>query len=659
MRTGNSFLARSGTPFKLGLIITVAAAIALVVGPAWQKRLDSAAADSLTRILGGGAPSGKVVIVRADRESIRRLGPWPWSASVHARLINVLNEAGAGAVAFHFPLGWKGREGAARLDFIKKRFLASGLLSSGREAIEFYNTLNQTLPGNGALGELSEALAAFSRVVLPATRGDEDNGDVDALGISPDNAWAGFELLKVTGLSLPPENLRKWAAGIGVARIFADPDNILRSGPLFVEYRERLMPTLGLEVIRVLEGLALSDVRPAVGEGVRLGARLLPTDSSCRLYLNYRSPARDYTTYSYGDVIEGDIPPATLKERIVLVTGPESAKIHLTPLSLINEARWTATLVDNIYTRDPMRPSSWTMFLGLLLLGAAGLLASIIMDRATLLAGSVSCLLLFFSVVAVAGLITAKWHLVFNFSAAALTPIIIFLATALVRFPGLLSPGGAGAFEAAPDPSSFTFGGLDVAWSNPPLHKGGMFITSAAAAGTSTLLILSADGPSGYLPGLSVMARSLASRGHPLEEVADIVGEAYLRGGELRPALRFLGLTFKSTSNELSLLNAGHPSPMLIKSGERGFKSLGRRGEPLTGERPAPNWAVKAFFERGDLLVLPVGLKDRLIQERLGEIAVKMRDAPASRIARRLNLTLTSSKPGGGQVPGVVVIKNG
>ncbi|MFH1021191.1 MAG: CHASE2 domain-containing protein, partial [Pseudomonadota bacterium] len=83
----------------------VAAALSLAMGllsgtRLWQS-LENHAFDTLTVATCPNAQETPIFIVGIDDESIAALGlPWPWPRSLYARLIEALNRAGAGVIAF-------------------------------------------------------------------------------------------------------------------------------------------------------------------------------------------------------------------------------------------------------------------------------------------------------------------------------------------------------------------------------------------------------------------------------------------------------------------------------------------------------------------------------------------------------------------------------
>jgi adenylate cyclase len=61
------------------------------------------------------------------------------------------------------------------------------------------------------------------------------------------------------------------------------------------------------------------DVGLALGDGLHLGDKFVPTDPAMRLVVNYRGPRGTIPTFSFADLIDERLSPAFFKDRIVLI----------------------------------------------------------------------------------------------------------------------------------------------------------------------------------------------------------------------------------------------------------------------------------------------------------------------------------------------------
>src|SRR5512137_1974532 len=73
------------------------------------QSLENRLLDIRFKIRGKVPPNNAVVIAAIDEKSINRLGRWPWSRDVLARLIDRLAAADASVIAFDIILSEKGR----------------------------------------------------------------------------------------------------------------------------------------------------------------------------------------------------------------------------------------------------------------------------------------------------------------------------------------------------------------------------------------------------------------------------------------------------------------------------------------------------------------------------------------------------------------------
>ena len=134
----------------------------------------------------------------------------------------------------------------------------------------------------------------------------------------------------------------------------------------------------------------------ALGEGVRMGARMIPTDPAMRLLINYRGPRGTFPTYSFVDLIEDRVPAHALQGRLVLLgasfvgnsdSGP--SPFGSTPLPGVERM---GDIIDTILARDFIAesPAPWPMLVVMMILliaAATGATMAVLPTRAAALAG--------------------------------------------------------------------------------------------------------------------------------------------------------------------------------------------------------------------------------------------------------------------------------
>lgn len=240
----------------------------------WQ--LDDALYD---RLIGNwGYPAApQLLIIAIDDHSLQQLGQWPWPRSTHARLLQRLSEAGVRRVA---------------LDLM-------------------FPEPDRKDPSQDA--ELATAIRNNANVLLPV------------LAASPRTDAVPEELLPIPELAAA-------ATTLGHTDIEVEADGVARGVYLKAGLGAPRWPALGL---------ALADVRaPDLG----LQDERRDTPSPYRWYrddyvrMRYVGPPGSFPQLSYVDVLNGEVPPELLRDRLVIVgmTASGIAPRLLTPTSKEN-----------------------------------------------------------------------------------------------------------------------------------------------------------------------------------------------------------------------------------------------------------------------------------------------------------------------------------
>jgi adenylate cyclase len=265
--------------FKIVVSLVIAAAITAL---AWaglaagaftglQLRLTDALFPSI-------GPDPRIAVVAIDEKSLAEIGQWPWPRTRHAELLDRLAEGGATLIGFDV-------------------------------------TFSEPRPEDDA--ELGAAAAGAGNVVFTAT------------AIFPDDPPG--DVLRARELFVPVPEIAAGAEGVAHANVIPDPDGVVRALPALIESPEGdYVPSLSLALLQLDSGeTGPLTLRP---DGIQVGGRLIPTGRSHFMDVNF---ARGFPTYSYVDVLSGDVPPEAFRGRIVLVgaTALGLGDIRLTPLN--------------------------------------------------------------------------------------------------------------------------------------------------------------------------------------------------------------------------------------------------------------------------------------------------------------------------------------
>ncbi|HVE12994.1 MAG TPA: adenylate/guanylate cyclase domain-containing protein [Elusimicrobiota bacterium] len=209
-------------------------------------------------------PELPVRIIDVDDATLARVGQWPWPRDQVARLVRRLSDMGAASIAFDAVFAEPDRTSpAAWLRALPPSARSRALLDAARG-----------LPDHDE--ELARAIRA-APVVLGFAMTDADNGaspprkaGINVLGDDPasflDDRYRGA----VTNLPV----LEAGAAGEGSFNFESEADQVIRCVPLLFRFRDRLVPSLAVEAVRVAQGAPSIAVKStgSSGEG-RAGGR--------------------------------------------------------------------------------------------------------------------------------------------------------------------------------------------------------------------------------------------------------------------------------------------------------------------------------------------------------------------------------------------------
>jgi diguanylate cyclase (GGDEF)-like protein len=245
----------------LWLLGTCLLALLILGGPA--TRLDDLFYDVHLRHW-QYAPDDDVVIVAIDPRSVAALGAWPWPRRLHAQLLDRLAAAGVRGVGMDVTI----------------------------------SEPSATDPAGDQL--LAEAIRRNGRVVMPIF------AEPDSLGGPPEE--------------MPPiPAVAAAAAAIGQVEVPLDADGLARGMYLRAGIGRPYWPSMALALYQ----LGRPPVPPEALPGLRNPA---PGADQPYLWmrdhhvlLRYAGPAGSFGRVSYVDVLRGEVPPALLKGRWVLV----------------------------------------------------------------------------------------------------------------------------------------------------------------------------------------------------------------------------------------------------------------------------------------------------------------------------------------------------
>jgi adenylate cyclase len=292
-------------------LIAVVLLLAMVVVRIWDplpvEALRLRVFDAYQAIQPRTSTARPVAIVDIDEASLAALGQWPWPRTRVAEIVTKLRALGALAIGFDIVFAEPDRMSPASV----ARSLPQ-IDARTRDALS-------ALPSND---DVLASSFVGGRVVLGETALDSRGEDVahPKAGFATHGPDAVPFVQDYRGLLSNVPTLEQTAAGHGLFTITPERDGIARRVPMVLAIQGQLVPSLTLELLRVLSGAGgvLINTDPTGILSVALPGFALPTDLNGRVWVHFtgHDPAR---FISAKDLLADTVPRARVAGKIVLV----------------------------------------------------------------------------------------------------------------------------------------------------------------------------------------------------------------------------------------------------------------------------------------------------------------------------------------------------
>ncbi len=325
-----------------------------------QWKLD----DLMYSFRGEETVSPEVILVNIDDPSCDRLGNWPWSYDLLADLVATCNSGEPKTMLLNLDLASRVSEDTSG----NTRVLANQL-SWVSDVILTYDF---------ALAEYSHQ--RMSKPDYLYKNSLETRSD---LGVLDEKA-----ALNIRRPILPSGVILQYADGLGFSYMEYEQDRKVRWMPLLANYDGYYYPAAPLLAAASYLGFKPDDVTVAGGKSVQFGSYTIPTDEQGRFFINYNDPGTTFNEYSAVDLLKGQINPADLKDKLVIigVTATGASDVFNTPVrSDMSRSEIYADVIENIMHSNYITRFDVSTGLNLLILFGFGVFCAVILPRVTLL----------------------------------------------------------------------------------------------------------------------------------------------------------------------------------------------------------------------------------------------------------------------------------
>ncbi len=321
--------------------------------------------DLSLRIRGTLKPPPEIVIVAIDDSSMNQVGRWPWPRSKIAELITKIAEREAKVIAvdvIFLPL--PGSEASP-----ENRILGEATQRAGNVIYPFYFTLGR--PEGDKKVEAPSYITPYSLILF-----------------DDPYKFSDFPPFTAQEIFAPIPEVAQGAKALGHINVIPDPDGKVRWDPLFIEYAGHYYPSFSLQIAAAYLGLSRGDIAVKVGQSLRLGKIILPTNAQGMMLINYYGSYQTVPHYSAAEVLAGKVTKEVLKDKIVIVgvtaagTAAGVQDLMATPFSpklsgVEKHAQEVASIIQNRLISRPV----WLSFAEFILLIVMGIFLSIFLPR--------------------------------------------------------------------------------------------------------------------------------------------------------------------------------------------------------------------------------------------------------------------------------------
>ena len=269
----------------ISITLILVGIVVRVIDPQPLPQLRDAYFDTLQRLSPREVQDLPLRIVAIDEASLATEGQWPWPRSTLAELVERLADYGAAVVAFDVIFAEEDRYSLSRL--IEDSNYGHALSNAfGPNALD---DLDNDKRFANAMGDMPVVLGSgISEIEVAGVR-YEKAGFVSMGKPISNGLWEAENINQVLPI------LEDAADGIAVINTSpTDTSGIVRRLPLIWRHNDQIVPSLGLEALRVALGETTYFIETSLDvedivETVRVGQFTFPSTSSGEFWLRYRS----------------------------------------------------------------------------------------------------------------------------------------------------------------------------------------------------------------------------------------------------------------------------------------------------------------------------------------------------------------------------------
>jgi len=416
-------------PFSITIYLTLLIVFTFMyIEPSFLEIVELKTLDLRFKSRGTMKPHDAVVLAVIDEKSLNEEGRWPWPRSKIAKLIDYLSNDGAKVIGFD--IGFLEPDENTNLKLIDqfeqkveslqlkdseiKEFITESKLRADNDLI-LANAIRRS-QAKIVLGHffyMNQADLNYRVEQKDIERQTERIKNSKYSSIVYDDRQ-GMAIDPFISAYIPEGNidiLSQAADSSGYFNMVPDKDGVVRWMPLVFKCGRDIYAPLSIQSVwhyldqpQLMVNMANYGIR-----GIRMGERFIPTAEDGKMLINYLGPEKTFPHYSLSDIIQGNIPQGTFKDKIIMV-GATAIAIYdtrSTPFSSLGEypgLEIHATVINNIITNNFLKKPKLTTIFDALAILIIGLFTGVVVRRVGALKG-----ILFSSVLFILYILLSYW----------------------------------------------------------------------------------------------------------------------------------------------------------------------------------------------------------------------------------------------------------
>jgi adenylate cyclase len=449
-------------PFSITIYLTLLIVfIFIFIEPSFLEIVELKTLDLRFKSRGTMKPHDAVVLAVIDEKSLNKEGRWPWPRSKIAKLIDYLSNDGAKVIGFD--IAFLEPDENTNLKLIDQFEQKVESLQLKDDKIEEFIKESKLRADNDLIlanaikrSQAKIVLGHFFYMNQAALNYRIDQKDIESQLQRINNSKYPITMYEEPGMQIDPfiaeyiaytpaaniDILSQAADSSGYFNMVPDKDGFVRWMPLVFKCGRDIYAPLSIQSVwhYLDQPQLMVKVAKDYGiQGIRMGERFVPTAEDGKMLINYLGPEKTFPHYSLSDIIQGNIPKGTFKDKIVMV-GATAIAIYdtrSTPFSSLGEypgLEIHATIINNIITKNFLKKPKWTMIFDALAILIIGLFTGVVVRRVGALKGILFSSVLFILYICISYWLFMYWGIWVTIIYPLLTLVLVYISLTVYRY---------------------------------------------------------------------------------------------------------------------------------------------------------------------------------------------------------------------------------